>query len=206
MIIFKNRYSYYSLEFSVLTLLILSIAPTLLHAQMQTFNADFYYENSLSLQKTGMVTLGTWAGMNIISGSVGYFRTGNEHKYFHQMNAAWNLVNAGIAAFGYLGVVNADMRMSSSGMIAEMSKFDRILLINAGLDLVYIGTGIYLWKRGVNNNSDRLLGYGRSVVLQGGFLLAFDAVLYLIHSSYTTDLIQLSDQLSFTGNGIRFIF
>lgn len=202
----RKRYNLISLKFSALILLILSIAPTLLHAQMQEFGPDFYYENSISLQKSGMIVLGTWAGLNIFSGSFGYFRSGNERKYFHQMNAAWNIVNLGIATFGYLGASNSAMDITASEMIAEMSKFERILLINAGLDLAYIGTGAYLWNRGVKKGSDRLLGYGKSVVLQGAFLLVFDTVLYLIHSPYTSELIRLSDQLSFTGTGFRISF
>jgi hypothetical protein len=206
MIKFRKRYSLISLELSALLLLILSIAPTLLHAQMQEFGPDFYYENPISLQKSGMIVLGTWAGLNIFSGSIGYFRTGNERKYFHQMNAAWNLVNLGIATFGYLGATNAVTDITSTEMIAEMSKFDRILLINAGLDLAYIGTGVYLWNRGLKKESDRLLGYGRSIVVQGAFLLVFDLILYSLHSPLTSDLMNNSGQVSFTGNGFRISF
>jgi hypothetical protein len=50
--------------------------------------------------------------------------------------------------------------------------------VNGGLDLVYIGAGIYLNHRGNSDNSDKLRGYGSGVILQGAFLLLFDATMY----------------------------
>ncbi len=58
------------------------------------------------------------------------------------------------------------------------------LLLNAGLDVAYIATGFYLKERSKNSSSsERLRGYGNSLLLQGGFLLAFDVALYFIHQS-----------------------
>ena len=47
-----------------------------------------------------------------------------------------------------------------------------------GLDVAYIVSGILLNRAGQNASSEKNLkiGYGNSLVLQGGFLLAFDIV------------------------------
>jgi len=70
--------------------------------------------------------------------------------------------------------------------LGEARKIEKILLINSGLDVAYIGTGFLL--RHLSSNSDKrkdlLKGYGNSLILQGGFLLVFDLILYgVLHSS-----------------------
>ena len=63
----------------------------------------------------------------------------------------------------------------------------QVLLFNAGLDVAYVVGGAYLRERGRAglpatrpDRADQLRGYGKSVMLQCGFLLAFDMVNYLI--------------------------
>ena len=60
--------------------------------------------------------------------------------------------------------------------------FEKLYLINAGLDVVYMGVGLGLRTISFKNEKrkDMLYGYGNSIILQGGFLFAFDAVMYLI--------------------------
>ena len=189
------------LIFSALTIGILCSTQNLLHAQNTDIHAQSALKKSISTQKSGMIVLGSWATLNIISGSIGFFNSSGSVKYFHQMNTAWNIVNLGIAGFGYHGAATMNSTMGYSEVLDKMQSFDRILLINAGLDLAYIGTGAWLWKRGLDKNSDRQVGYGKSLILQGSFLLLFDSVLYLIHNKHTQNLIQITDQLTFTGNG-----
>lgn len=188
--------------FSVLLL----FAPNLLHAQFTEFEPEYYYKQSLAIQKTGMIVLSSWAGLNIISGLTGNFRLKNESKYFFQMNAAWNVVNLGIAAFGFAGVSNAIMDVDASYMLQEMQKFDRILLINAGLDILYIATGSYLLRRGLKKNESRFIGYGRSIMLQGGFLFLFDLILYFTHRPNTKTLFQITEKINFTTTGFTIAF
>lgn len=154
-----------------------------------------------------MLVLGSWAGLNIISGIGGNFIFDNERKYFFQMNAAWNFVNLGIATFGYLGVSNSNPDLTSIEMVQELEKFDRILLINAGLDLLYVGTGGYLLGRGLAKNSPQMTGYGRSVLLQGGFLLLFDVGILLLHSPITQNMnLQLFQSVAITPTSITVYF
>lgn len=179
----------------------------MLHAQNSSFDAQFYAQKSFDLQKKGMILLGSWATLNILSGSVGYFLSEKHTKYFHQMNAGWNFVNIGIAGFALFNISHMDAStLSYSESLRELQNLDRILLFNAGLDIGYMAAGAWMWERGLRKNSSRMEGYGRSLILQGGFLFAFDLVLYFLHSPITGDLIQLSEKLSLTSSGFRIDF
>ncbi len=205
----KNHYFCYSKpKFNSILLLcaILWLCSNLLHAQDSNFYHQNFLESSISIQKSGMLVLGSWALMNIISGIPGTYIYSKDVKYFYQMNTAWNVINLGIASIGYIGAMNGYNAQSSIEILAELQKFDRILLINAGLDFAYIGTGIWLYKKGIQDDSYRLKGYGKSVMLQGSFLLLFDAILYLIHHQETTGLQLLGGQLSLSTNGLSFTF
>ncbi len=135
------------------------------------------------INNTGMLVLGSWAAANILVGTYGNFKASGEAKYFHQFNAVWNIVNLGIAAFGYFNAVNSDpASMTNVEIIKDFNSLQNFLLLNAGLDAAYIATGFYLKERSKNSSSsERLRGYGNSLLLQGGFLLAFDVALYFIH-------------------------
>ncbi len=199
-------YTQKRLNFVLIILITLCVSSEMLHAQMNDFSADYYFKQSLSLQKKGMLVLGSWALINIATGTLGTFKLQDERKYFHQMNAAWNIVNLGIAAFGYYGASNSDMNISTANMMMEVSKLNKILLINAGLDLLYISAGVWLWKNGLNNTSNRKSGYGKSLVIQGGFLLIFDTVLYLLNRQYSEGMLSLNDKIALLPNGFRISF
>ncbi|MEQ9034423.1 MAG: hypothetical protein RID02_04070 [Gracilimonas sp.] len=179
----------------------------MLHAQNDTFDAQFYAQKSYDLQKKGMIALGSWAALNIFSGSAGYFLSEKSTKYFHQMNAGWNLVNAGIAGFALYNISQIDASsLSYSQSVIELQKLDKILLLNTGLDIGYMATGAWLWERGLRKKSERLEGYGKALLVQGGFLFAFDIILYLLHSPVTSDLIQISESMTITASGFRIDF
>lgn len=123
------------------------------------------------------------------------------------MNAGWNFVNLGIAGFALYGISQMDASaLSYSESLGELQNLDKILLFNAGLDVGYMAAGAWLWERGIRKESQRLEGYGKSLILQGGFLFMFDLVLYMIHAPLTNDLLQLSDQFEITASGFRIHF
>jgi hypothetical protein len=162
-----------------------------------------FNQQRLQTNKIGMLTLGSWALINIGSGAIAARQAGGSNKYFHQMNAYWNVVNLALAGFGYYGSATADpASFTLFSSIKEQYGMEKILLLNAGLDVAYITTGLYLTERAKNSVSqaDRLRGFGQSVMLQGGFLLLFDATLYFIHHSHAKGLRNIVDNLSF-GNG-----
>ena len=86
---------------------------------------------------------------------------------------------------------------------------EKILLFNAGLDVAYVMGGLYLNERGKNatdtQKRDQLRGFGKAVVLQGGFLLVFDTVMYLVHHQHLNRAESLFDNLTFTGNSAGLI-
>ena len=147
-----------------------------------------FSEQRIRHQKTLGLALGSYALANIAVGSIaaGLVRhsgaTG-ETKYFHRMNVYWNLFNLGIAGAGLLGSRNRNTDGETLGeAIRQHQNMKQVLLFNAGLDVAYVVGGAYLRERGDNkpDKRDQLRGYGKSVMLQGGFLFAFDLVNYLI--------------------------
>jgi hypothetical protein len=140
-----------------------------------------------------MYVLGTWAIANIATGAVGWARGSGENKYFHQMNAMWNVVNLGIATFALIGYHRTDISvLTAEEMLAKHRQSERLFLINAGLDVLYIGTGFLL--RNLSHKSakrgDLMNGYGSSLILQGGFLLLFDAVMWGIQYAHRMQFLE----------------
>ena len=172
------------------------MAPTPL-SDLATLN----YARELFVQQA-MGVLGVWALLNLLVS--GYHVTQADPRtdayYFHQMNAAWNVVNALLAAWGLLHAIPrtaAGFTLAQS-QAAQLS-IERILLINAGLDLLYIGIGSWLRARATDSSSrrpERLRGFGSSLWLQGGFLLLFDTSLYLLYHRYAASLAALATRLA----------
>jgi len=148
-----------------------------------------FNQGRLSHQKTAMIVLGSWAVGNIATGSILQASATGTNKYFHQMNAGWNLVNLGIAAAGYWAVSKSDPSLLGiEESLSEYYKFQKLLLFNAGLDLAYVAGGFYMIersKRPMITNPERLEGFGRSIILQGAFLFAFDLITYLTSAPYS---------------------
>ena len=161
-------------------------------------------DDHLSSMRTGMSVLGAWSVSNLIIGGVMRQRTESVRHYFHEMNAAWNLVNLGIASFGYLNLPNIEAWSALEGL-RELEGIDRILIFNAGLDLAYMAFGYALIERGQRLNSDRSLGYGRSLILQGAFLFLFDSAFAYLHSGLT-DQLRVSLLPTESGLSINLLF
>ena len=168
-----------------------------------------YNQGRLQKQKTGMLILGGWAIGNIaIGGAMMGNRTG-EDRYFHQMNAAWNTINLGIAALGYFSAMKADPAgFDLYNSMNEQHKLQKILLFNAGLDVGYMLGGVYLMERAktAENKPERLKGFGRSILLQGGFLFVFDIVNHIIHARGNAKIQPLLDSLSLAPGKMGFVW
>ena len=137
--------------------------------------------------------LGFWAVMNITTGAIGWANGTGSNKYFHQMNLFWNTVNLSIAGFALINNYSTDfLAMGPDELLDRHLKIERLYLINAGLDILYMGTGAFLklLSRSREKNKALLKGYGQSIILQGGFLFIFDAVMYLIQHSRSTRFLE----------------
>lgn len=162
------------------------------------------------LEKNSMITLTTWGGANLISGTIGSLSSNEgEANYFHQMNAGWGLINMGIGLSSLL--FSKDPAVSNTEVVNRSHQTEKILLFNAGLDVAYV-TGGFLLRSLANNNPEnaiRFRGFGNSLLLQGGFLFVFDITQAILHqrlrkSIFTGDTGQLS--LSTNGLGIKYTF
>lgn len=169
----------------LLAALLLFILPINENEGQELNRIQSFEAGRVEINRTGMIVLGSWAVGNILIGTYGNFKSTGQTKYFHQFNGMWNVVNLGIAAFGYFNAAGSDPgSMSASQILNEYNSLQNFLLLNAGLDVAYMVTGLYLKERSKNSpNAERLRGYGNSLLLQGGFLLVFDVALYFIHQN-----------------------
>ena len=175
-----------------------------IHAQPTSDDLLQINEDRISMNSQGMLILGGWAVSNLVVGGIGMTQTTGNTKYFHQMNAMWNTVNLGIAGFGYMGLQNQSASLGLAETIREFQNFENILLFNAGLDVGYMALGAYLWERGLRKDSERLVGYGQSLILQGGFLFTFDVILYFASRSKSSALLETLNSIQIRGSEIGF--
>ncbi|GAB2560832.1 DUF6992 family protein [Spirosoma areae] len=142
-----------------------------------------FSEQRIRHQKTLGLALGGFAVATIAVGAVAAGQTTGEVKQFHKMNVYWNLVNFGIAGAGLL----SSRKQNAGGetladAVRQHENMKQFLLINTGLDVAYVVGGAYLRERADSHpdKADQLRGYGKSIMVQGGFLLAFDLVNYFM--------------------------
>ena len=177
--------------------LIVFATPAFSQNSLQEIN-----EKRIEINITGMKVLGGWALANMAIGSVAYFSLSGKKKYFNQMNVMWNVVNLGLATAGYFGAkADLNQQLSLAQSINDQHKIEQILLLNAGLDVGYMAAGLYLNERGLRKSSDRLQGYGQSLILQGAFLLVFDGAMYAIHKNNGNGFSKILDKASFSFDG-----
>lgn len=158
----------------------------------QHFN-DSLAQNRNQLTEKAMVTLGSWAAANIISGFVIAGQTYGDTKYFWQMNAYWNFINGGLAIMGYIGARKAMAeKYGYAKNEAAQRSMEKLYAFNFGLDLAYMAGGLYLTEKGTNADSqksrDQFRGYGNSIIMQGGFLLLMDGIMYSLHHKNSVKL------------------
>lgn len=155
-----------------------------------------------------MTILGSWAGANLITNGILLSNSTGSDKYFYQMNVYWNVVNGALAGLGILGAKKNQGNLSAFQTLEEQSSTEKTFLINTGLDAAYVMTGVYLLEKGKNSveNQDMLKGYGQSVILQGGFLLLFDGIMYGVHRSHLKKGKVIFENLTFTGNQVGFVW
>lgn len=160
------------------------------------------------LNKTNMTILLAWSGANLVQGSISAGNLVGSPHYFHQMNAYFNIVNLAIAGYGLYEVrKQMNKKLSLYQNLRQQQRIESLLLLNSGLDLTYITTGLYLRERGTNKLNDQTKGYGGSLMLQGSFLLVFDIIQYIQHrqngqllNKYLGNL-----QVATTANGVALV-
>jgi hypothetical protein len=144
--------------------------------------ATLYQARELLLGR-GLAVLSAWALLNLVVSGYLVSRADRRYEsyYFHGMNVGWGLVNAGLACWGVLHLhftVPAGVHLAD--LFWEQRFNENLFLLNTGLDAAYVMTGFYLRAQSLATplRPERLMGFGRSLWVQGGFLLAFDAVMW----------------------------
>ena len=171
-----------------------------------------FNQTRLDRQRNAMLVLGTWAVGNLAAGAVLQGQRTGEDRYFHRMNAYWNGINLLLAGSGlYTALTTDPAGMDLIESLRQQGRLEKILLFNAGLDVGYMLGGAYLMERARRpdqENPERLRGFGKSIVLQGAFLFAFDlgAYFYLHQDPETVPGLLGAVQLSGDGLGMVWRF
>ncbi len=142
----------------------------------QGIDLRVFNQERLEIQFVAMCILGSWALLNIVFGLwVGFIKPG-QHASFFQMNVYWNLVNLFLALMGIWQSRSSGLDLSLWQTWQEQSYLEKLLLLNIGLDTMYIIAGLLLKEKGKQNNrkSQVWSGFGNALILQGAFLLLFD--------------------------------
>jgi hypothetical protein len=164
-------------------ILIALILPLVVNGQNES-SLQRFSDKTSTINTNGMRILGSWSIANMAAGGVGMATSTGSNYYFHEMNFYWNTVNLAIAGLGYFGEMKVRKNPQDlNGTLGRHHKVQKSLIFNAGLDLAYIASGFYLMERArrPDVNQEQLKGYGQSLILQGGFLFLFDAVMFGIH-------------------------
>ena len=129
-----------------------------------------------------MSVLAGWSVANFGVGGVGWATTDNpQWRAFHQANIGWNTVNLALAVPGLVGAIREDTSSMTLGKSIQISQRHKIMFaFNAGLDVGYIVMGAWMMERGENRSDPRFIGFGRSMIIQGGYLLVFDLALWML--------------------------
>ena len=145
------------------------------------------YQHHELLLSRGLSGLGVWALLNLTLSGYELPRTDRRtwQHHFHLMNCGWGFVNAVLAAVGILRTHpgRPPAGFSPAAALADVQFTGQVFLVNAALDVSYVLVALWLLRRATSPDAkrpERLLGYGRSVRLQGLFLLVFDVLMYLL--------------------------
>lgn len=172
----------------------LALALTLTLAAPQ-FELGAWNAERLQTQGVGLGVLGAWAVGNIAVGALGAgLATEERTAWLHLGNALWNTVNLALSVIGLSSQWGVDPRSFDARQSLEASSSSATIYgVNGGVDVGYLATGAFLWQRGVAKDDQRLVGMGQALLIQGGFLLAFDVVMAVLQGALTTRLLNNVD-------------
>ena len=185
------------------------------------------YYNTLRINTTssGMKVLGGWGIANLGTGAIWgwngkhtttYVDLGGaqvtsstgisrEGQYFFQMNTIWGAVNFGTALLGYANVQKYRKKtLNGAETLEQQKRIEKIFRVNEYLDVAYLGVGAYLKLAGDSRKSPIMKGYGESILMQGGFLLIFDGIMYHAEKRNGTKLRNFLEKhpISFDGHRV----
>ena len=170
------------------------------------------YYNNLRINTTthGLEVLGAWGIANTGISAIGWVNsTTPQSRYFYQMNTIWGGADFLTAVLGYTGTKKLmNKNLSAAELLERQEKLVKVFKINSYFDIGYLGAGAYLTLAGNSRNSPIMKGYGESILLQGGFLLIFDSLMYKAEKGNSTKLRQFLEKhpITFDGRRVGIIF
>jgi hypothetical protein len=175
----------------------------------QQAELDEYNAQRVKISRGGLYNLAGWSALNFAVSGIGWATTEGATREFHRANVTWNMVNAGIAIPGLI----SSYRKSSAGLSLsdthkEQRKAEGAYLINGILDASYMGIGLFLLERSKSTTKDanRMKGWGNALLLQGGFLLLTDIVMYSWQAAHANrKLGKIDHSIGFSGNGFGYV-
>ncbi|HTD99757.1 MAG TPA: hypothetical protein VK668_10735 [Mucilaginibacter sp.] len=186
-------------------LLIIVCSHAFAQDSLKTFNAD-----RIRTTANGMAILGGWGVANLGVGAIGWSgSTTPQSRYFYQMNVIWGAADFGAALLGYAGTQKYKKKtLTATETIREQNRIEKVFFVNGCFDVAYLGVGTYLTLAGNSRNSPIMKGYGTSILMQGGFLLLFDGLMYKAEKGNGTKLRAFLEKhpISFDGRRIGITF
>lgn len=157
-----------------------------------------FEKERIRYSKNAMIGLAGWSVANIVGSGIATNTRNKEMRAFHQMNVMWGGINLAIAGLGYWGAGREKIDNPTMESVKKnQRKIEKTYLINAGLDVIYVGSGLLMNKTSDNQkNPEKFKGYGNSIMMQGGFLLLYDAIMYAIHKKHGKQLKGMGDKVT----------
>ena len=136
-------------------------------------------QNFYQYQQRCLSLLLGWSFLSMITGLVMQFNPKPFWKQFGLQALVWGAIDALLAAFGLRSANQKENRytigkLSFHDETKEAQSFYRILLINTGLDVLYVAGGVWLMQR-FKARADRR-GMGLGILVQGLWLFLFDGL------------------------------
>lgn len=193
--------------------LLIAIALSLLSSAQDIGPFQEFNGRRIQLSQRATWILGGWATANLGAGALvrSGAERGSEAWYFGNMTMGWSAINLGIAVPGLLALrKEARSPLDIPGTFKAQRRTEALYLINTGVDLGYMGLGLWMQERGLRTTGEdgaRLRGFGNAILVQGAFLFAYDLVAYMAHSlHWTRKRDGLYRQLQFNGTSLSYRF
>ena len=165
-----------------------------------------FNKERINISKKGMIVLGAWSLANVAAGAYGLSTTNaSVDKNFHKMNMMWGGINFVFAAAGYVGAITDNKTYDLNKSFKQQQSIEKTFLASTAFDVVYITAGLYLTEKAKNDTDKSAIykGYGQSVMLQGAFLMCFDAAMFLIENKHgNKKLYRFIDNINLSSAGI----
>lgn len=137
------------------------------------------HDNFYVYQHRGLRPLLAWGIGSSLAGALLALLPRPFWRQFGLQAVGWGIVDVLLAIAGRRQALLRAEELAShardeSAAARDAEQLQRILLLNAGLDLLYIAGG--LWATGRHPDRPERRGFGLGITVQGLFLLAYDLI------------------------------